>query len=97
MKHFVSQNCKKQLPLIYMGFYLPLLTLHEIFPTIDSVMMITEKCDFNFKRPCRFRAVLHNVVNTYERKMCETKQSSILSYFKTSTSATADSEPQRSK
>lgn len=97
MKHFVSQNCKKQLPLIYMGFYLPPpLTLHEIFPTIDSVM-ITEKCDFNFKRPCRFSTVLHNVLNAYERKMCETKQSSILSYFKPFNSATADSEPQRSK
>lgn len=73
--------------------------LHEIFTVIDSAAMIAEKVyDFNFERACRFRASLQDVLSAYkqlhDRKMHEDKQSSILSCFKPSTSATADDEPQ---
>ena len=56
--------------------------------------MIAEKHDFNFERARRFRAVLQDVLSTY-KEFCdsilhEAKQSSTLSYCKSSTSATAD-------
>ncbi|XP_062887428.1 general transcription factor II-I-like isoform X3 [Mobula hypostoma] len=74
--------------------------LHEIFATIDSAAMIAEKYDFNFERTRRFRAGLQDVLSAYkelyDKKMHKAKQSSVLSYFKPSTSATADNEPRPS-
>ncbi|XP_059839905.1 tigger transposable element-derived protein 1-like [Hypanus sabinus] len=71
--------------------------LSEIFAKVDRAAMIAEKYDFNFERACRFRAGLQDVLSAYkelyDRKMCEAKQSSILSFFKPSTSATAEDEP----
>ncbi|XP_059814232.1 protein LSM12 homolog B-like isoform X3 [Hypanus sabinus] len=62
--------------------------------------MIAEKYDFNIERVLSLRAYLQDVLHAYkelyDRKMPEAKQSSILSFFKSSTSATADDEPRPS-
>ncbi|XP_062926341.1 tigger transposable element-derived protein 1-like [Mobula hypostoma] len=74
--------------------------LREIFAAIDSAAMIAEKYDFNFERARRFRAGLQDVLSAYKKlydlKMREAQQSSILSFFKLCTSATADHEPRPS-
>lgn len=60
--------------------------------------MTAENHDFKFERACNFRARSKDVLSAhkelYDRKVCEAKQSSILLYFKPSTSDTAGDEPQ---
>lgn len=57
--------------------------------------MITENHDFYFEKEYRFRIGSQNGFNkiSYDRKICEAKYSSIVSCFKTFTSANVDDEP----
>lgn len=45
--------------------------LPEIFVSIDSAAMITEKCNFNFERASRLRAGLQDVLSVYKNCMTE--------------------------
>lgn len=71
--------------------------LRDIFATLDSAAIIAEKHDLNFERARRFRTGLQDVLSVYKElydgKIRDAKRLSMQSYFKPSTSATADDEP----